>query len=225
MSTEPDAVNRLLDQYEHRSPETVEGDLDAPQILDRYLEHEEVDGYHTIESDFPYQALLGRSSDADAEVTFTAHYTYLLENDLVADSRGVRVAAEDMEEVIREVLPEEKVIDIAGVEIEEDKRSETPSGDVIQPGSLHCVVFYDEPVPTEDMMAQGRMEGGLMHRKTLEEAASEPSLGTALVTTGRTPEGDFKAGMQVDYWTRFIDDLEGGLDYTELDWENPAGEL
>jgi hypothetical protein len=225
MSSEPEAVNRLLNQYEHRSPDNVESDLETREILETYLEHEGVEEYSFIGSEFPYQALLGRSSDADSEVTFTAHYTYLLEDELIADSRGVRVGAEDMEEVVREVLPENKVIDVAGVDIEEDKRAETPLGEEIRPGSLHCVVFYDEPVPTEDMLAQGRMEGGLMHQKTVEEAASEPSLGTALVTTGRTPGGDFKAGMQVDYWTRFIDGVEDGLDYTDLDWENPAGEL
>lgn len=225
MSIESKPVDQLLNQYKHRTPESIEEDLNASGTLERYLEQEDVASYEDISAEFPYQALLGWSSDAGAEVTFTAHYTYSVDEKLVADSQGVRVAAGDMEEVIREVLPQENVIDIAGVKILEDKKARTPSGSEIHPESLHCVFFYDDPVPTEDMVAQKRMEGGIMHRKTVEDAVNEPSLGTALVTTGKTPEGDFKAGMQVDYWTRFIDGVNEGLDYTELDWENPAGEL
>lgn len=216
-------LDQLIEEYNHRDAETTPEHVEAQEVLDGYLEARGITDYHILDTDHPYQAILGRNGPCSGEIGFNTHYTYELDGELAAGTAGVLLEAEDMGTAIEKTVKPEKVIEAAGIETEKDTRVRMPSGTEINPSSIHCAVFYDEPVPTEDMVDWSRLEGGLMHKRTIEDALGANSLGTAIVMTGYGPSGDHVSGTRIDYWTKFFDGVEDeGVDYTSLDWKDPG---
>jgi len=214
MSTDSNPVNQILDQYRHRTRESVKNHLDAEGILEGYLEHQGVDNYKFMESEFPYHASLGRIASSEGEVVLTSHYTYPSGSSFSRDVTRAMVEVEDLDEAMDEILDNERVLDGAGAEIQEDLNASTSSGLEVDPSTVHCIVFYDQPVVSA---VEDTEYDHPAHQKAAMQSLNEPSIGTAVITAGRE-----KAGAQVDYWTRTVDGVEeNGLDYSQLDWENP----
>lgn len=215
MSTDSDPVSQILNQYQHRTQESVENHLDAEGILEGYLEHQGVDDYNFLESESPYHASLGWITDSNGEVVLTSHYTYPSESGFSRDITRAMAEVENLDDAMEKILDNEKTLDGAGVEIQEDLNASTASGLKVDPSTVHCIVFYDQPVVSA---VEGTEYDHPAHQKAAMQSLNEPSIGTAVITAGRD-----KAGAQVDYWTRTADGVEeNGLDYSQLDWENPV---
>ena len=223
MSAESETARQLVDHYPHRTLESVETDLDAEAVLDGYLAHQEMDRYEFIGSNFPYAAALGRVTDSEGDLHITSHYTYPSGENFQQDNIKASLTVESLDEILEEniIHDEDTILDAAGVELESDKKAPTSDGGELRPSTVHCVVFYNRPVvsSTEDIEYEGPV-----HEQAAMQALNEPSIATALIHSGQRPSGEDFAGAQIDYWTRTIDGVDGGLDYGELDWENP-GEL
>jgi hypothetical protein len=216
MSVEQDPLELLTDQYHHRNPGENKHDFNAERILEGYLEHQGIENTTSIDSEFPYQAALGRTADLEGEIMMSSRYTFPHGDSYAKASSTTGINVENTDETLEEIIPGEAVIDASGAEINSAKRSPTPDGGSIDVDSVHCIVFYDEPVMNRQLIKQEKFQG-LAHKKAAMDSLNEPSVATALVTSGRE-----KAGVQVDYWTRTFDGIDDGLDYGELDWSNPG---
>lgn len=221
MSTESRALDDLTEQYPHRTAESIRTDADAEEILDGYMEQQGVEIYSTIDSDFPYQALMGRVTDAEADVTLKSRYTFPDDQSYSKGFIDATVSVHSIEDTLEDnVIPEDRnILDVAGVTVDEDKEMSTPSDNTLRVHSVHCIVFYEEPVvsTTPDTSL-----GSSIERINAREATSEPSLATALIHSGKKPSGDNFAEARIDYWTKTFDGIDDGLDYTGIDWENPG---
>lgn len=216
-----DAVNQLLEHYPHRTRESVDNDLDAEEVLFGYLEHQGVEEYDPINSDFPYHAALGRTADSEGHLILTSRYTYPDESGVSQDFTQARITVENLDQVLEEnIINEDNILDAAGAELEDDKKTTTPEGRELRPDTVHCVVFYDRPVVSATEQTEYNSQ---VHEHAAMQSLSEPSIATAIINSGTTPDGGEFAGAQIDYWTRTIDGVtEEGLDYTELNWRNPG---
>ena len=221
MSAESDTVEQIVDQYPHRTFQSVENDLDARSTLEGYLAHQNIDQYEFMDSDFPYSAALGRVTDSEGDLHITSHYTYPSGESFEQDNIKASLTVESLDEILEEniIHDEETILDAAGVELKTDKKASISDGGEIRPSTVHCVVFYNRPVvsSTEDIEYEGRV-----HEQAAMQSFNEPSIATALIHSGQRPSGEDFAGAQVDYWTRTIDGIDGGLDYGDLNWENPG---
>lgn len=223
MNPEDNPVDELVSGYRHREVETTLEHIKAHGVLENYLESKGITEYSSMENDYPYQAILGLNGPCSGEVGFNTHYTYELDGKVTKGEVGVVLEADDMATAIEKTVRQERLIDAAGVEVNEEKDIIMPSGAYLNPSSIHCAVFYDEPVPTENMVDWNRLEDGLMHKRTIKDALQDDSLGTALVMTGVEPGGGDASGTRIDYWTKFFDDTKPeGIDYTSLDWKEPG---
>lgn len=221
MSAEPEPVEQLVDQYPHRTRESVETDLEADKILEGYLEHQNTEEYRFLDSEFPYHAALGRTADSEGYIILTSHYTYPDDTGVSQDHTSASITVENIDDILEEnIIDDERILDASGAELLEDKKTSTGSREEIRPETVHCIVFYDRPVvsATEDTEYDSQV-----HRSAAMQSLSEPSLATALIHAGKNQSGDELTGVQIDYWTRTIDGVaEEGINYTEIDWENPA---
>lgn len=221
MGAVSETLEQVAEQYPHRTVETIEGDVDTDEILENYFSHECVEDYSLIESDFPYQAALGRVSDSEGQIVLTSRFTYPSEDGVKKDEVQACIEIDGVAGVLEDkIISPENVLDGAGAELDEERTINTFSGDVFRPETVHCIAFYERPVVSavEDTGYESAV-----HEQAAMKSLSEPSLGTAMITTGRKSNGEAFTGAQVDYWTRTIDGLNGGLDYGKLDWENPGG--
>lgn len=221
MSSETDIVRMLADDYPHRDAETVREDVEASRILEGYLQFQNVDDYEFIDSDFHYQAALGRLADSEAEMTVTSHFTYPDGESFSLENIRTEIRVDEADKALEQgvISSPDKLIDASGVNVLEDRKAASPGGNVFTPDTLHCVVFYNLPVVAES--DETVLEND-MARFVAREALNKPSLATALIHSGRDHSGDYFSGMQIDYWTRTVDGIDDGLDYSSLDWENPG---
>ncbi|WP_414837360.1 hypothetical protein ACK3SF_03770 [Candidatus Nanosalina sp. VS9-1] len=220
MSAESEPIEQIVDQYPHRTQESVETDLDSKAILSRYLDHQGVNEYDFIESDHPFYAALGRVKDSEGQLVLTSHYTYPDDTDFSQDHTRASLTVEKIDAALEEnVIDENSILEASGAEIIDSKKASTLNEDELRPETVHCVVFYDRPVVSaiEDTEYESTV-----HKQAAMQSLSEPSLATAIIHSGRNSSGDDFAAAQIDYWTRTMDGINGGLDYTELNWENPG---
>ncbi|MFB6242119.1 MAG: hypothetical protein ABEJ36_04970 [Candidatus Nanosalina sp.] len=215
MSTEADPASQLLDQYQHRSRETLESDLDAQAILEGYVKQHGITDCSEIDSSMPYHAALGRVNDANAEILAITHYLQPVEEDTRHRATGHLNETMDLATALEEQVPEEAELETAGIEVEDGSSLRSASGDKIYPESIHCMVFYDEP-DMNAMELKHRMDfDNLVHKSVALDAVKNPALGTAIVISGRED-----SAMQVDYWPKPVDAEIG--DYTDLNWGDPS---
>jgi len=220
MSTGSGVIREIADNYPHRTSKSVEADTDAERILEGYIEQQGVERYSVIDSEFPYQALIGNVTDTEGEVTLTSRYTFPEDSEYRKGNVNATVSVNLIDNMLEnDVIREnESIIDIAGVELDEDKEMSTNSGEKLRVQTVHCIVFYEEPVVSisPDTSFDDRIE-----RMTAREATEEPSLATGIIHSGKKPSGENFAEARIDYWTRTFDGIEEGLDYSSIDWENP----
>lgn len=216
MSSHPDIKDQITSQYPHRTPEDTKDSFNAEKILENYIEYESVQDYSSIDSEFPYHAALGWNSGLDGEVMISSHYTFPTETGYNSASATTGIHVEETDQAIEDIIGSENVIDAAGAEIESAKETLTPEGDTINVNSVHCIVFYDEPVLNRKLVKQEKFQDQA-HRKSAMDALNEPSVATAMITSGKE-----KSGVQIDYWTRSFDGIDNGLNYDELNWDNPG---
>lgn len=221
MSSRDELSVKVAEQYPHRTAEAVASDVDAEGVLENYFSHQEVEDYSLIESDFPYQAALGRISDSEGQLVLTSRFTYPSEKGVKQDEVQACIEIDGVADVLEDkVVSPENVLDGAGAVLEEEKTMSTPSGEEFRPETVHCIAFYERPVVSA---VENTEYENSAHRRAAMQSLGENSLGTAMITTGRKSTGEAFTGAQIDYWTRSIDGVDGGLDYGELNWENPAG--
>ena len=220
MSTEPDLVDQLVNNYPHRTLESIETDLSADEILEGYLEYQGTDNYELMESNHPYHAALGWASDSDGYIILTSRYTYPDETGISKDHTRASTTVENVDETLeRDIINSDKILDAAGAELLEDKKTKSREEE-LRPEAVHCVVFYDRPVVSATESTEYENQ---VHKSAAMQSLNEPSLATALIHTGKNQDGEDLTGVQIDYWTRTIDGLaEDGIDYTEINWENPT---
>lgn|GEM_PF-1816238 len=223
MSTELGVINDLVEQYTHRTVDSIQADADARDILNGYMDQQGVEQYSDIESDFPYPALLGHVNDTEGDVTLSSHYTFPDDESYSRGRIDCSITANSVDDILEDnVIPSQsRIIDTAGVKLNTDKQMSTPSDESLKVQTVHCLVFYEEPVvtPAPDTSFNGRTE-----RISAREAIEEPSLATALVHSGKNGRGENFAEARIDYWTRTFDGIDDGLDYTSIDWETSRPE-
>jgi hypothetical protein len=122
---------------------------------------------------------------------------------------------EDMADFIEQRLDYDTVIGAAGAEVDSSPTLVTPTGKTLNPDTVHCIVFYDDPGLDPLQLRQNMEFRSNNHKKSALEAVEGESLGTAILSSG----GDI-SGAQIDYWPQHIDKQTG--DYGELDWSDPG---
>ncbi len=215
MSSKEETINHFLSQYDHREPSSLGTDLDAQRILEGYAEQRDIPEYEFIDSEAPYYAALGSASDSDAEILSITHYLQPVEDETKHRASGHLDSTSDLSDRLERQIPDEKVLESAGIEIKGLDDLVSPSGEKLYPGSIHCMVFYSEP-DMDPLEFKKRMDfDDLVHRSVAVEAVKNSALGTAIVLSGRE-----KSALQVDYWPRPIDTQI--QDYGEINWDNPG---
>lgn len=220
MSIQSRLEEELVDQYPHRTLNSLENHIDADEILERYLKYQDIDEYKHLDSEFPYQAALGRTADSEGYLILKTQFTYPDAEGVSKDHVKASLTVDNIDRILEEnIVDENRILDGAGAELLESRKAAV-NGEDLRPQTVHCLVFYDRPVvsATEETEFESQV-----HRSAAMQSVNEPSLATALIHAGKSSEGEELTGVQIDYWTRTIDGVENeGIDYTELDWEKPA---